>query len=600
MKKTVKQISVLIISMSLAVSVQAKDRIIVNPAYEFSASGITYVTKIELGENETRLHIHTIFIPGWWVKFIATAYIEDCATGIKWQTTGIINGEFDKQIPMPKSGDSTFILVFPALPESVTKINFCNNDDPITIFGISLNPKTKQRSTEIPASVNKWIDRELSKAKRKKLMNFKSGEFFSKDSARLIGYINGYDPRAGFSTGIVYAGNELTGEDYPIVIKIHEDGRFEGTIPMNYPENMSVNFQNHNVNFYIQPGQTLAMMLDWNDFLMADRKRNIRYEFSNTRFQGPTAGINQELTAFKLKLPELYSKEIYGEMQKKDVDEYKSFLNTITADYTSKYNQLLSEEKLSPQARKILQDKYKMQFVSFLMEYEMSYGYSRENKKLPADFYSILQDIPMNDKEMLSTENFNVFINRFEYCSPFRIIVDKRIFPKKTTVEYLFDELGLEKTAEDLRYFAKRDSVSIIFNNKDITQEDQQKWMMDYQEESKSFMKRYESKLSDYNEKYLKPIRQLQNQIMADEWRAKDSVYQNVLKLSPGIVYDITKVRALNFIFTERMQGNKEDSKKYLDGLLSDIREPFLKEEAKRIYNKNFPADLKKILEKEK
>jgi len=129
MKSIVKQISVLIISMSFAVSSQAKDRIIENPGYEFTTSGIIYVTKIELGENETRLHAHTIFIPRWWVSFPATTYIEDCATGKKWQATGIINGEFDKQISMPKSGDSTFILIFPPLPESVTKINYCTNDE---------------------------------------------------------------------------------------------------------------------------------------------------------------------------------------------------------------------------------------------------------------------------------------------------------------------------------------------------------------------------------------------------------------------------------------------------------------------------------------
>jgi len=239
--------------------------------------------------------------------------------------------------------------------------------------------------------VDKWIDRELSKAKQKKLLDFKSGKFFVKDSARLIGHINGYDLRAGFSTGIVYAGNELTNEDYPIVIRIHEDGRFEGTIPMNYPENMYVNFQHHTVNFYIQPGQTLAMMLDWNDFLMADRKRNITYTFPNVRFRGATANINQELLSFRLKTPDLDFRKIHEEMQKKDYDEYKSFLNSITADYKTQYNRLLTEEKFSPQTRKILQDNYKMQFVSFLMDYEMMYGFSHENKKLPVEFYSFLQ-----------------------------------------------------------------------------------------------------------------------------------------------------------------------------------------------------------------
>ena len=126
MKQTVLT---LIIAMTTFCAVSAKDKVIVNPVYEFSNTGITYITKIELGKKETRLHVRTIFIPGWWVLFPKTTYIEDCVTGKRWQATGIINGEFDKQISMPASGDSTFVLIFPPLDKSVTKINFCDNDE---------------------------------------------------------------------------------------------------------------------------------------------------------------------------------------------------------------------------------------------------------------------------------------------------------------------------------------------------------------------------------------------------------------------------------------------------------------------------------------
>ena len=65
------------------------------------------------------------------------------------------------------------------------------------------------------------------------------------------------------------------------------------------------------------------MLLDWEDFLMADRLRNISYTFKNTLYQGAAAGINNELTAFNAKLPELPYRKIFGKMEGKSPDEFK-------------------------------------------------------------------------------------------------------------------------------------------------------------------------------------------------------------------------------------------------------------------------------------
>jgi hypothetical protein len=386
-------------------TVSAKDEVIVNPVYEFSRTGITHITKIELGKNETRLHVHTIFLPGWWTKFPTMTYIEDCATGKRWQATGIINGEFDKEIYMPASGDSTFVLIFPPLDKSVTKINFSRDSetDRPEIFGISLNTKTKPRNNEISADVSQWIDSELAKAKRKSLMDFEAGEFFDADTARLIGYIKGYDVRAGFSTGMIFASNEITREDFPVIIKIHEDGRFEGAIPMNFPKYLTVSFSfaRSFTNFYIQPGQTLALLLDWEDFLMADRLRNAPYTFKKNQYQGATAGINNELFAFHAQLPDLPVRKIYDEMKGKTPDEFKLSLNECLSEYTRAYQRLLETEKLSEASKNILKDNYQIMYATYLFEYAMS----NRDAQIPLEYYDFLQDIPMNRKERKLSPN---------------------------------------------------------------------------------------------------------------------------------------------------------------------------------------------------
>jgi len=221
------------------------------------------------------------------------------------------------------------------------------------------NKVTANSGAEIPVKVSQWINRELAKAKRKTLMNFKAGEFFAPDTARLIGYIKGYNPQAGFSTGMIYIGNDITREDYPVVVQIHEDGRFECAVPMNYPVYSRVNFNNDWIDFYIQPGQTLAMLLN-----MDSLQKNIRY-------RGVAGNINNELFAFQAKLPDLPFGKIYDEMKSKKPEEFKSFLDSCLADYSQTYQRLLKTEKISEQSKTILRNNYQIMYATQLLDYEV-------------------------------------------------------------------------------------------------------------------------------------------------------------------------------------------------------------------------------------
>ena len=589
-----KLIITLVVTLANLYLLSAKDKVIVNPVYDFSKSGITHVSKIEIGKKETRLHIHSVFIPGWWVKFPKTAYIEDYHTGKRWQTTGIINGEFDKQISMPASGDSTFILIFPPLDKSVTKINICTDDesDEPIIFGISLDTKAKSRNKEIPAGVFQWIEEQLALSKRKSLMDFNAGVFFARDTARLIGYIKGYDPRAGFSTGIIYASNEITREDFPVAVKIHEDGRFEGVLPMCYPKYLYVNFNRVNINFYIQPGQTLFMLLDWEEFRMADRLRNERYTFKNTMFQGAAAEINNELSAFYSKLPNIPYRKIYDEMAKKNPDEFQSFLNETLSNYTNTHQSLLETEKLPAESKAIIQNNFQMEYGTFLLDYDMKIRGDQTSNPIPLAFYDFLQDIPMDNMELLSTSNFGTFINRFEFCSPMmeagRNFYQTIPKPEKTFQEYLFEELEIPKTAEDEDYLLMQDSLQFKLNSSEMTAENRNEFIKDYLTASEKFNDRHKSNNEDYKKKYAQPTL-VETQL--GTWKNKDAFYTNELNLKPGIVYDVTKIRSLDFMFSQQLKNDKEDAWKFLTKLTSDIPESFLKTEGDRLFAKNFPAE---------
>lgn len=600
----------------------ADDIVIFNPAYELKNSGITNISKIELKDNETRIHVHCTFIPNWWVKFEGT-YIQDCATGKKIVASGIENGEFDKEIYMPSSGDSTFVIIFPKLDKSITQIDY-GDSGKIEVFGISLDPNIKaSRSKEIPTNVKDWINEELGKAKRKTPVNLDSDEFFTKEPAKIIGYIKGYDRRLGFSTGIIYSGSEITREDYPTVIEVHEDGRFEATIPMDHPQYTYLSLSKALLNYYIEPGQTLAIVLDWDEFLAADRFRNDRYEFKDIAFIGPLAQINKELYNVNsiLKRPP-YSTVYSDEVKNMKPDEYKAHQEEFTKEYRSELQALLmkdsttpdsktiqainsikdndglktllEKEPLSPHTKTILNINSMVEYATCLYEYEMNYKYAqRDNNQniVPIEFYDFLQDIPLNDQKLLLSSSFSTFINRFEYCSPFEASYKRheQFEPKKQYNEYLFEELELLPSDEDKDFIQAMDSINHWMNDVEISEQDRAKVLSEFMKKGEAFHSKYEKYKDEYKKKYLDEIpERTQVDINLGQWKIKDSIYTDVFKLNPGLIYDIAKTRSLDYILGKSLK-NKDDARIFLSSFEKGISHPFLKKESERLFLKNYP-----------
>lgn len=444
-----KNVILLLFLLGFSSLLSAKDIIINQPAYEVNTSGITNVSRIELKKNETRLYIHSTFIPNWWVKFPANTFIEDCETGERWMAKGIERGQFDKEIYMPESGDSTVVLIFPPLGKTVKKIDY-GEEDEIIVYGISLDPKEKTtKPTEVPTAVTEWLEKELEKAKVKTLANLDSQQFFTKDTARLVGYIKGYDPRLNFSTGVVYAENSITREDYPLVIQIEEDGRFECDIPLSYPVTLYSDIREVPINFYIEPGQTLGIILDWEEFRKMDRYRDRSYNMSNIVFMGPAGKINQELAMANHKVKKTDFTKIHKEGFKLTPEEYKVFLNNIFEEGKKELDGILDKENLLPQTKYILENQHKLEQAIWLFEYANNYMRSNNQansatKNLPADYYDFLTNLPLNDQKILIIRSYDTFLNRLEYCSVFQNKANKSVAKDSAWHNYFLAEWNMK------------------------------------------------------------------------------------------------------------------------------------------------------------
>jgi thiol-disulfide isomerase/thioredoxin len=533
MKKFCLSLALLILSLNII----AQKRKIINPFYEATTSGIYHIDKIELNNKDTRVYICCTFVPYWWVKFSKADYLQDADTGEKYFATAMIGGEFDKEIHMPASGDSSFVLIYPKLKKTVKRLNFVEDDKEV-IFGLSLDPEKhhEQTSAAIPGTVKSWVDTELARAKNKKLVNYASKEFFSRDTARLIGYINGYDPRVGFKTGIIYSENEITNEDFPTTVTIHEDGRFEAAIPMNHPQYTSVLFQHSWVKFYIEPGQTLFMQLSWDDFLMADRLRNIRYSFKEMEFDGPAARINKELSTVSVKtfdyevLRKIDSTVTPEQFKGKTMNAWKQSQDQLELD--------LKDKNFTDQTRTILSNEINLSFASGIFTYVDPFfnNSATTTSQLSSGYYDFLKKVNLNDQSILIVSEFSTFINLFEFSEPF--------FTAQLTA-YTAQLTNLEIPA------------GVPFENNLL------------------------------NELELKPTTA---SMELQEWASKDSVLINYFKLEPNITYEIIKVRSLNFLFDDTFKNQKDEARSFLTALEKGITNPFLIHESEQLFRKAYPA----------
>lgn len=569
-------------------------RKILNPAYEFRNTGVSEISRIEIKKNETRLWVHCTFLPGWWMKFENQTFIK-ASNGEKLFIRSMENGEMDKEIYMPASGDSTFILVFPPLPRGSQAIDYGEGEKTL-IYGISLNQKRKAipQPDTVPASVEEWLNAELEKSKKKTPVDYSSPEFFSRDTVRLVGYIRGYDPRAGFSTGIVYASNDLTDEDFPTVVSIHEDGRFEANIPISHPKYTYLVMADRTIPFYLEPGRSLSMVLNWEEFLTADRLRNQRNTFKDIVFGGPLARVNGDLMSAALLPP--------------DYDSFKKLVKTLApADFKfrqmqywkeaeEKLKRSLKEKKLSPQAEKILSNEVMISNASYMFDYLMDRKYQatvdtgnailkiREN----LDYYDFMKLIPLDDPTLLATSSFGTFINRFEFANPFdgsfRISVITS--PDKSFGQYLFTELGLKPTVQD-KNFLKLEQEVLKKLGTNLTKEETDKMMKDFEVQSKLFYERYKQHNEGYKTKYLKKPENTSVILAKKGWAYKDSVLNTDFRLQPGLVYQIAKVRSLEFTFEQ--VKDKDAARAYLTAFEDGITHPFLLSEAERMFYQAYP-----------
>ncbi|OYD44736.1 hypothetical protein CHU00_15280 [Sphingobacterium cellulitidis] len=293
--------------------------------------------------------------------------------------------------------------------------------------------QTKKPDSSIPKPIEQWIKSELSKSKVKEIKDYGLDNFFKEDSVRIIGYIKGYKPENSSRYGMIYHGNLITNEESPTLVRISPDGRFETQILLKFPLHSFMILFNKFYNFYVEPGNTLAMIID----------PSVENEKEAIQFLGNTQQINKEIAS--IALPDIPYDSLLTRIKTLSEQKFVELNNKEWEEEKSRVQSIFAKEKYSAKAKKVLLNNIDLYYLDKLFTFEMNRNYYAEQDSnnavlqvpLSASYFDFINKIDMNDHTYLIGREFNFTINRIEFSPIFPLrefINEKNAYQKLDSV----------------------------------------------------------------------------------------------------------------------------------------------------------------------
>lgn len=269
--------------------------------------------------------------------------------------------------------------------------------------------------------------------------------FFRSETSRLQGYIDGYTPTLGFSTGVAYVCNDLTNEEKTALINIRPDGRFECNLELDYPVMVSCRLETGEMfTVYVVPGETHTVYFDWED-LKANTFHPGR-SMPNALAMGTGACINSGL--WRINMPNTDNKgQNYDDFRKKRLQEL------VQGERYLRYT--LDSLSACDKVSRLLLNNWKIQIGMTFFDYLSNHENFSKAEKITGhtNFYDFLQQMPYDDLQSISSLGFSTFINRYEFCDPFMKISKNEPYILEFSRCPLLDilrESNIEPDEEDL------------------------------------------------------------------------------------------------------------------------------------------------------
>lgn len=363
------------------------------------------------------------------------------------------------------------------------------------------------------------------------------------------GNIKDFSPTTTNTSGLISYINTITREGSSVVVPIDSQGNFNVSLQLSYPVRNHLIIRETYIPFYIKPGETLEIFIDWNKLKNKDLANDA------VRYKGKSGKMNAELyytrnliyvnstrtTEAELTIP----RTVYSTQKS---NELKKIQDTIA--------KLAKQKLISPNTANILRQEALFSNAENLIYYDqltnMQLGQEKSSlTELPVKdpFYNFLQQLPGQDKSILSTLALDYFMEAFEYAALFYNTWQLKYNTPQSSLA-LIENAGFKLTPEEEKLKSvPNDSLVQIFKEK-------------------------------YNYIYG----------LLEQIQVKGEVYKE-LQLNHSLIFDIGKVR----LFQKCLNDVNADKASILFRYATaDLQYPFLKQEAQRLLDKKLNENLSK------
>lgn len=414
-------------------------------------------------------------------------------------------------------------------------------------------PDNNKDKNNIPQEVSIWLNKELANTITQVLKSFEVPEFYTSKNAKIVGYIKGYDKSQGAKTGIYNYHNNITYTTYPKVIKIYEDGRFELELSLDYPLYHFFKIEGKTISFYVEPGQNLSIILDWNDL----KKKNNSCYYKKAVYQGTLKKMNHDLLNYG---DENLFRKLRKMIKEMNASDFKREAIKVKDEEVAKIKAYEYSGEIGFKTRELLINNIELVVCRYLFDY-FSYRERKqittEKELIPSDYYDFVNELPLNKQSFLINSNDCSSIADGIRNSPFLEVEENKKRSTEVgvyTLDFIrfLEKKGIEVSDED-KSFIKNFSDN-IYNDENLSDELKKK--------EKKFYNRYKNHAKNYlDSERVKNI--YSNMVLNDEvdkWKKKDSLATSN-RVKDNLMYEIAKMRTLRNMFgihTLTNEGKKQ------------------------------------------
>ncbi|KAA6340277.1 Thiol-disulfide oxidoreductase ResA [termite gut metagenome] len=397
--KQLKFVGTILLLLYCSSCIRSKEKVIERPPLIWSHSCLE-IDKVVLSDTATVLYMKAFFTPQNWIKIASTSFLTDDKGKqyILRSTEGITMG---KEFYMPDSGEAEFKLIFPALPASVSSVDFSEGDNmqgAFKIWGIQLKSKTLPKLT-LPKETKPDIHAVLPDPE------LKSGK--APLSVQILGY------RKGMPTELnVSVCNPIDFPPTDIVLQLHADGTCSGDIPVYTNHAAVVRYAGKGFECFLAPGETTSLAINLHEiFRTQSRLRKEKHPYGKpVYYSGYLASLSQELAVVKPQFPSIenndFARQLLSDLNGKNEEEVKEYFLTKHKERT----ELIAGLEVSPACKQVLRCETNLLYTSLISQTsslvvqsyivnnklqgeEAQKYYNTRINKVPDNFFDVLKDL---------------------------------------------------------------------------------------------------------------------------------------------------------------------------------------------------------------